>query len=51
MIQPVKEELIKRFSKENSYVTELGKVEDKAAELLMEEQKKNLLDFFCVCLL
>ena len=37
MIQPIKEELIKRFGKENSYVTESGKVEDKAAELLMDK--------------
>lgn len=37
MIQPVKEELIKRFGKENSYVTETGKVEDKAAELLLSK--------------
>ena len=39
MINPVKEELIKRFGKENAYVTNSGMVEDKTAELLLE---KNL---------
>jgi len=39
MIEPVKEELIKRFGKENAYVTNSGMVEDKTAELLLE---KNL---------
>lgn len=39
MIKPVKEELINRFGKENAYVTETGKVDDKAAEVLLE---KNL---------
>ncbi len=37
MIEPVKEELIKRFGRENAYVTETGKVEDKTAELLLEK--------------
>lgn len=37
MIEPVKEELIKRFGKENSYVIETGKVEDKTAQLLLEK--------------
>ena len=39
LIQPVIEELISRFGKENAYVVESGNVEDKAAELLLE---KNL---------
>lgn len=39
MIKPVKEELIRRFGKENAYVASTGLVEDKTAELLME---KNL---------
>lgn len=37
MIKPVKEELINRFGKENAYVAETGKVEDKAAELLLDK--------------
>lgn len=37
MIEPVKEELIKRFGRENAYVAETGKVEDKTAELLLEK--------------
>ncbi|MEL7649597.1 MAG: competence/damage-inducible protein A [Sedimentibacter sp.] len=36
LIEPVKAELINRFGKENAYVTESGKVEDKTAELLLE---------------
>ncbi len=36
MIEPVKEELIKRFGRNNAYVTETGKVEDRTAELLLE---------------
>ncbi len=39
LIKPVKEELIKRFGKENAYSIDSGKVEDKAAQLLLE---KNL---------
>jgi nicotinamide-nucleotide amidase len=39
IIEPVKEELIKRFGRENAYVTNSGMVEDKTAELLLE---KNL---------
>ncbi len=37
LIKPVKEELINRFGKNNAYVTETGKVEDKTAELLIEK--------------
>lgn len=37
MIEPIKEELIERFGKENAFVTETGKVEDKTAELLLEK--------------
>lgn len=37
MIEPVKEELIKRFGRNNAYVTETGKVEDRTAELLLEK--------------
>lgn len=37
MIEPVKEDLINRFGKENAYVAETGKVEDKTAELLLEK--------------
>ncbi len=37
MIEPVKEELVKRFGRENAYVSETGKVEDKASELLLEK--------------
>jgi len=37
MIKPVKEELIKRFGRDNAYVTETGKVEDRTAKLLMEK--------------
>lgn len=37
MIEPVKKELINRFGKENSYVIESGKVEDKTAALLLEK--------------
>lgn len=37
MIEPVKEELVRRFGRENAYVTETGKVEDKTAELLLEK--------------
>lgn len=37
MIEPVKQELINRFGKENAYVAETGKVEDKTAELLLEK--------------
>ncbi len=36
MIAPVKEELIKRFGKENAYVSDTGNIEDKAAELLLK---------------
>jgi len=39
LIQPVIEELISRFGKENAYVVDSGNVEDKTAELLL---KKNL---------
>ncbi len=39
IIQPVKEELIKRFGKDNAYTTETGKVEERTAKLLLE---KNL---------
>jgi nicotinamide-nucleotide amidase len=39
IIKPVKEELLRRFGKENAYVTEGGKVEDKTAEILL---KNNL---------
>ncbi|MGD9568082.1 MAG: competence/damage-inducible protein A [Sedimentibacter sp.] len=39
MIQPVKEELINRFGKENAYVIDTGMIEDKTAQLLLE---KNL---------
>ncbi len=37
LIEPIKEELIRRFGSENAYVAETGKVEDKAAELLLEK--------------
>ncbi len=37
MIEPVREKLVERFGRENSYVAETGKVEDKAAELLLEK--------------
>ena len=37
LIEPVKEELIKRFGKDNAYVVESGNVEDKVAELLIEK--------------
>jgi nicotinamide-nucleotide amidase len=37
LIKPMKEELIRRFGKENAYVTENGKVEEKATQLLMEK--------------
>lgn len=37
MIEPVKDELIKRFGRENAYVTETGMVEDRTAELLLEK--------------
>ncbi len=37
LIQPVKEELIRRFGRENSFTVESGKVEDKVAELLIEK--------------
>lgn len=36
LIEPVKNELIKRFGKNNSYISKTGKVEDNAAELLIE---------------
>jgi len=36
LIKPVQEELIKRFGKENAYLVESGNVEDKVAELLLE---------------
>jgi nicotinamide-nucleotide amidase len=39
LIKPVIEELIKRFGKDNAYVVDSGKVEDKVAQLLLE---KNL---------
>lgn len=39
LIEPVKEELIKRFGKDSAYVTDNGKVEDRTVQLLME---KNL---------
>ena len=39
LIEPVKEELIRRFGKDNAYVVESGNVEDKVAELLL---KNNL---------
>lgn len=39
LIKPVMEELIKTFGKENAYIVESGKVEDKTAELLL---KNNL---------
>lgn len=37
MIKPVKEELINRFGRDNAYVTETGKVEDRTAKLLLEK--------------
>lgn len=37
MIRTVKEELISRFGRENAYVTETGKVEDRTTKLLMEK--------------
>ncbi|MDD4440183.1 MAG: competence/damage-inducible protein A [Tissierellia bacterium] len=37
LIEPVKEELINRFGKDNAYVVESGNVEDKVAELLIEK--------------
>lgn len=37
LIEPVKEELIKRFGKDNAYVTESGNAEDKTAQLLLKE--------------
>ncbi len=37
LIEPVKEELIRRFGKENAYVTENGMAEDKTAQLLLKE--------------
>lgn len=37
IIQPVKEELIKRFGSDNAYITESGKVEDKTVSLLLEK--------------
>ena len=37
LIQPVTEELIKRFGKENAYIVDSGKIEDKVAELLLKE--------------
>ncbi len=37
MIKPVREELIKRFGRDNAYVTETGKVEDRTAKLLLEK--------------
>ena len=37
LIEPVKEELIKRFGRENAYVTESGMAEDKTAQLLLEK--------------
>ena len=39
LIRPVKEELIKRFGKENAFVVDSGNVEDKTAQVLLE---KNL---------
>lgn len=39
LIEPVKEELIKRFGKENAYASDSGMAEDKTAELLL---KKNI---------
>lgn len=36
MIEPVREELIRRFGSENTYVSDSGKVEEKAAKLLLE---------------
>jgi nicotinamide-nucleotide amidase len=37
LIEPVKEELINRFGKDNAYVVESGNVEDKVAKLLLEK--------------
>ncbi|MFA9423804.1 MAG: competence/damage-inducible protein A [Sedimentibacter sp.] len=37
LIQPVKEELIRRFGVNNAYTTQTGKVEDRTAELLLEK--------------
>ena len=39
LIRPVREELIRRFGKENAYLVDSGNVEDKVAQLLLE---KNL---------
>lgn len=39
LIEPVMEELISRFGKENAYLSDSGNVEDKTAQLLLE---KNL---------
>ena len=36
LIDPVKDELIRRFGKENAYLVESGNVEDKVAQLLLE---------------
>jgi nicotinamide-nucleotide amidase len=38
LIQPVTEELIKRFGKENAYIVDSGKIEDKVAELLLKKK-------------
>ena len=39
IIEPVKDELIRRFGRENAYITKTGNVEDRTAELLL---KKNI---------
>lgn len=39
LIKPVTEELIKRFGKDNAYIVDSGKIEDKVSQLLIE---KNL---------
>jgi nicotinamide-nucleotide amidase len=39
LIEPVTEELIRRFGKENAYIVDSGKIEDKVAQLLLN---KNL---------
>jgi len=36
LIEPVKEELIRRFGKENAYIVDSGNIEDKVAQLLLE---------------
>jgi nicotinamide-nucleotide amidase len=38
LITPVREELIRRFGKENAYLVDSGNVEDKVAQLLLEKK-------------